>query len=64
MMSELVIGHNYVGLGDAPSPVNVNVGLLGADYSMENGHYRFRKIYSGLNWNPQFQAPSPSPVYR
>lgn len=61
MMSELVIGHNYVGLGDAPSPVSVNVGLLGADYSIENGHYRFRKIYSGLNWNPQFQAPLTQP---
>jgi len=61
MMSELVIGHNYVGLGDAPSPINVNVGLLGADYSIENGHYRFRKIYSGLNWNPQFQAPLTQP---
>lgn len=61
MMGELVIGHNYVGLGDAPSPLSVNVGLLGADYSIENGHYRFRKIYSGLNWNPQFQAPLTRP---
>lgn len=61
MMSELVIGHNYVGLGDAPSPIAVNVGLLGADYSVENGRYRFRKIYSGLNWNPSFQAPLTQP---
>jgi tricorn protease len=61
MMGELVIGHNYVGYGDAPNPVTVNVGLLGADYSIENGRYRFRKIYSGLNWNPSFVAPLTQP---
>lgn len=61
MMSELVIGHNYVGAGDFPKPIIESVGLLGADYSLENGHYRFKKIYSGLNWNPQFQAPLTQP---
>lgn len=61
MMSELVIGHNYVGSGDAPAPVNVSVGLLGADYTIENGRFRFARIYSGLNWNPQFQAPLTQP---
>lgn len=61
MMSELVIGHNYVSQGDAPKPISESVGLLGADYSIENGHFRFKKIYSGLNWNPQFQAPLTQP---
>jgi tricorn protease len=61
MMSELVIGHNYVNQGDYPDPVNVNVGLLGADYEMVNGKYRFKKIYSGLNWNPGFLAPLTQP---
>jgi len=61
MMGELVIGHNYVSAGDFPKPVIESVGLLGADYSIENGHYRFKKIYSGLNWNPQFQAPLTQP---
>ncbi|MBW8686276.1 S41 family peptidase [Chitinophaga rhizophila] len=61
MMSELVIGHNYVSRGDAPKPVSESVGLLGADYSIEKGKYRFKKIYSGLNWNPQFQAPLTQP---
>ena len=27
-------------------------GLLGADYAVENGRYRFAKVYGGLNWNP------------
>ncbi|HEX6333309.1 MAG TPA: PDZ domain-containing protein, partial [Flavisolibacter sp.] len=61
MMAELVIGHNYVSAGDYPDPVNVNVGLLGADYEMVNGKYRFKKIYSGLNWNPGFTAPLTQP---
>jgi tricorn protease len=61
MMGELVIGHNYVSQGDAPKPIAESVGLLGADYSVENGRYRFRKVYSGLNWNPEFQAPLTQP---
>ena len=36
-------------------------GLLGADYSIENGRYRFKKVYGGLNWNPQLRAPLTEP---
>ena len=61
MMSELVIGHAYVNQGDYPDALNVNVGLLGADYEMVDGRYRFKKIYSGLNWNPGFSAPLTQP---
>jgi tricorn protease len=61
MMSELVIGHNYVNQGDYPDPVTVNVGLLGADYEMVNGKYRFKKVYGGLNWNPGFTSPLTQP---
>lgn len=61
MMAELVIGHNYVNLGDYPEGVNVNVGMLGADYELVNGKYRIKKIYSGLNWNPTFTSPLTQP---
>jgi len=61
MMGELVIGHNYVGAGDYPEQIAVNVGLLGADYEISNGMYRFKKIYSGLSWNPTFRAPLTQP---
>jgi len=61
MLGELVIGHNYVGAGDYPEQIAVNVGLLGADYEISNGMYRFKKIYSGLNWNPTFRAPLTQP---
>ena len=61
MMSELVIGHNYVGGGDFPKVEAVNVGLLGADYRVQDGYYQFARIFSGLNWNPSFRAPLTEP---
>ncbi len=36
-------------------------GLLGADYSVENGRYRFKKVYGGLNWNPDLQSSLTAP---
>jgi len=36
-------------------------GLLGADYSIENGRYRFKKVYGGLNWNPELRSPLTEP---
>jgi tricorn protease len=61
LLSELVIGHSYVGGGDTPSPESVEVGLLGADYTIENGYYRITKIYTGENWNPDLRAPLTEP---
>jgi len=59
---ELTVGHSYLqGLGDLPAEDPVSVGLLGADYAVENGHYRITKIYSGENWNPELRAPLSSP---
>ena len=59
---ELVVGHSYLqGTGDEPSQGPVSVGLLGADYSVENGHYRIHRIYNGENWNPDLRAPLSSP---
>ena len=62
MSSELSVGHHRVGGGDTPAPPNpVPGGLLGADYGVENGRYRFKKVYGGLNWNPQLRAPLTEP---
>jgi tricorn protease len=62
MSSELSVGHHNVGGGDAPAPpAAVPGGLLGADYSVENGRYRFKKVYGGLNWNPQLRSPLTEP---
>ncbi len=61
MLGELTIGHLYVQGGDVPNPNRVPVGLLGADYTTENGRYRFAKVYNGENWNPQLRAPLTQP---
>jgi tricorn protease len=61
MFGDLTVGHLYVGGGDLPNPNRVAGGLLGCDYSIENGHYRFAKIFDGENWNPQLRAPLTQP---
>jgi tricorn protease len=59
---ELAVGHSYItGPGDVPDAEPVSVGMLGADYAVDNGRYRIRKIYSGENWNPELQAPLSAP---
>ncbi|MFN0113006.1 MAG: PDZ domain-containing protein, partial [Blastocatellia bacterium] len=35
--------------------------LLGADYKIENGRYRFAKVFNGENWNPNLRAPLTQP---
>lgn len=61
MIGELVVGHAYVWGGDEPEVESVEVGMLGADYELHQGYYRFKKIYSGLNWNPDLRAPLTEP---
>src|SRR5580698_5821346 len=61
MLGKLSTGHTFVGGGDVPDLPSTSVGLLGADYSVENGRYRFRTIYSGENWNPGLAAPLTEP---
>ncbi len=59
---ELTVGHSYLtGAGDIPAEDPVQVGLLGADFAIENGRYRIKKIYSGENWNPELRAPLSAP---
>jgi tricorn protease len=59
---ELIVGHSYLtGGGDEPTDTPVAVGMLGADFSVENGRYRLRQIYSGENWNPDLRAPLRAP---
>jgi len=62
MCSELAVGHHRVGGGDyLARPKRVPGGLLGADYAIENGRYRFKKVYGGLNWNPRLRSPLTEP---
>lgn len=61
MLGNMVVGHHNSGGGDAPQPTRYTGGLLGADYKIENGRYRFAKIYDGENWNPGLVAPLTQP---
>ncbi len=61
LAGELVVGHAYVSGGDVPRGPSPRVGLLGADYEISQGRYRFRRILSGLNWNPDLRAPLTEP---
>jgi tricorn protease len=62
LCSELSVGHHRTSGGDTPAEVKrIPGGLLGADYSVENGRYRFRKVFGGLNWSPGLRAPLGEP---
>ncbi len=61
MLGDITVGHMFVGGGDLPEPKRVKTGLLGADYSIENGRYRFALVYNGENWNPKLRAPLTQP---
>lgn len=62
MCSELAVGHHRVGGGDRLDEIEaVPVGLLGCDWEIADGRYRFAKVYGGLNWNPKLRAPLTEP---
>ncbi|MDW3228720.1 MAG: PDZ domain-containing protein [Acidobacteriota bacterium] len=62
MCSELAVGHHRGGGGDTPyERKTLQVGLLGADYEIADGRYRFKKVYGGLNWNPELRSPLTEP---
>ena len=61
MGAEIAIGHSYVRGGDMPEVPPANGGLLGADFTVENGRYRIARIYDTEAWNPELRAPLAMP---
>ncbi|MEI7984722.1 MAG: PDZ domain-containing protein [Armatimonadota bacterium] len=61
MLGEIAIGHMWAAGGDIPSVGGTPGGLLGADYTMEGGKYRLKRIYDGERWNPGLYAPLAQP---
>jgi len=61
MGAEIAIGHSYVRGGAMPDVPTSPGGLLGADFSVENGRYKITKIYDGESWNPELRAPLAGP---
>ncbi|MEY4635765.1 MAG: hypothetical protein RJA55_1563 [Acidobacteriota bacterium] len=61
MGAEIAIGHSYVRGGAMPDVPTSPGGLLGADFTVENGRYKITKIYDGESWNPELRAPLAGP---
>lgn len=66
MLGSVSVSHLGVSGGDAPPPAgNENrTGLLGADYAIENGRFRFKKIYQSTSFAAaigSFSAPLDQP---
>jgi tricorn protease len=61
MMGEISIGHMWARGGDIPGTHRVPGGLLGADFTFDQGRYRIARIYDGERWNPGLYAPLAQP---
>ncbi len=57
MGAEIAIGHSFVRGGDMPAIPPDRGGLLGADFTIENGRYKIARIYDTESWNPDLRAP-------
>ena len=61
MEGELSSSHTYHGGGDMQQPGRRGVGLLGVDWSLENGAYRIRHIVNGAPWDDEVRSPLEAP---
>ena len=61
LIAELNSSHTYRGGGDVEHGAKRGVGLLGADYAVENGAYRIKKIYQGAPWDAEVRSPLAEP---
>jgi tricorn protease len=62
MLSELAVGHSNLSEGERLHDAKpIPVGLLGADYEIAKGRYRFKTIYGGAYWDPSLRAPLSAP---
>ncbi|OCW97566.1 S41 family peptidase [Alishewanella sp. HH-ZS] len=61
MIAELQVGHNRIGGGDIYQAASTGVGLLGADFEIDNNRYRLKTVYQGDRWSPFLRAPLATP---
>jgi len=59
MISELNVGHAYVGGGDLPRLERTPMGLLGAQLQRDpqSKYFKITKIFRGQNWDPSLRSP-------
>ena len=58
---ELSVGHSFVRGGDFPSIDRAQIGMLGADFSIDKNRYRIDRIYTTESWNPGLTGPLDAP---
>lgn len=61
MLGGFEVGHIFVSGGDVPERRRNDVGLLGADFHVENERYRIRRVYRGDIWTSTTRAPLAQP---
>ena len=61
MISELNVGHTYYGGGDVTPEPSTSVGMIGADFALDNGAYRIKNIVSGAPWDLDARGPLAQP---
>jgi tricorn protease len=57
MIAELNSSHAYRGGGDLEQGLKRGVGMLGVDFSLENGAYRIQRILRGAPWDTEARSP-------
>ena len=61
-IAEVNAGHAYIrGAPEFEQGPTLNVGLLGADFELHDGAYRFAKIYEGGSWDVDARNPLRAP---
>jgi tricorn protease len=61
LIAELNASHAYRGCGDTEQAERRSIGMLGVDYTLENGAYRFAKIIDGAPWDSEVRSPLNEP---
>ncbi|NUQ35334.1 MAG: PD40 domain-containing protein [Planctomycetaceae bacterium] len=61
LLGELNASHTYRGYGDVEQPLSVGVGMLGCDYTLENGAYRITNIIRPAGWELEHRSPLVEP---
>ena len=61
LIGELNASHTYRWGGDMKQSKRRNVGYLGIDWEIENGHYKVAKIIRGAPWDAEMRSPLDMP---
>lgn len=61
LISEVNASHVRLGGGDTEGSSSLNVGMLGADWTLEQGAYRISKIIRGALWDATNRSPLDQP---